>query len=81
MKITDDFFNAYRPGIGLFGYNPLKSDDKAYVLGKKLKPVMTISTRVVSLHDVWPGDGVSYNHSWKASEKEHVAVLPFGYAE
>jgi len=47
MKITDDFFNAYRPGIGLFGYNPLNSDDKAYVLGKKLKPAMTITSRVV----------------------------------
>lgn len=81
MKITDNFFNAYRPWLGLFGYNPLNSDDKAYLLGKKLKPAMTISTRVVCLHDVWPGDWVSYNHSRKASEKEYVAVLPFGYAE
>jgi alanine racemase len=81
MKITEDFFNAYRPGIGLFGYNPLKSEDKAFLLGKKLKPVMTITSRVVGLHDVWPGDGVSYNHTWKAGEKEHVAVIPFGYAE
>lgn len=30
FKITDDFFNAYRPGIALYGYNPLRSDDSLY---------------------------------------------------
>lgn len=30
FKIQDDFFNAYRPGIALYGYNPLRSDDPLY---------------------------------------------------
>ncbi|MBU0627388.1 alanine racemase, partial [Patescibacteria group bacterium] len=81
FKIDDDFFNAYRPGIGLFGYNPLRSEDKAYVLGKKLKPAMSVRSRVVSIHNLQPGDGVSYNHTWKAGEKARVATIPFGYAE
>lgn len=81
MKITDDFFNAYRPWIWLFGYNPLSPDDKAYVLGKKLKPAMTITSRVVWLHDIAPGEWVSYNHAWKTGESSRVAVIPFGYAE
>jgi len=81
MKITDDFFNAYRPWIGLFGYNPLNPEDKVYVLGKKLKPVMTISSRIVWLHTISSGEWVSYNHTWKSWEGSRVAVIPFGYAE
>lgn len=81
LKINDEFFNAYRPGLWIYGYNPLRSDDKSYLLGKKLRPALTIISRVVWIHDLLPGDGASYSHTWKASEKERIAVLPFGYAE
>ena len=81
FKINDDFFNAYRPGIGLFGYNPLKTEDKSYALGKKLKPAMTIKSRIIGLHNLDMWEWVSYNHTWKASEKTRVATIPFGYAE
>jgi alanine racemase len=55
----------------------LDSDDSYYRLGKQLKPALSVISRVVSLHTVWPGDGISYNHKHTFSEREVVATVPF----
>lgn len=81
FKIHDDFFNAYRPGIALYGYNPLRSDDPLYKYGNNLLPVLSVTSRVISLQTIWPGDWVSYHHEYRSSDKETVATVPFGYAE
>lgn len=44
-------------------------------------PVLSVTSRVMSLQLVRPGDGVSYGHSYKPSDREIVATVPFGYAE
>ena len=55
LKIQDDFFNAARPGIALYGYNPLLASDEFYDNGRKLKPVLSIRSRVVALQEVGSG--------------------------
>jgi alanine racemase len=30
LKMEDDFFNAYRPGLALYGYNPLSPEDTCF---------------------------------------------------
>ena len=81
FKITDDFFNAYRPWLALYGYNPLNTQDPLYKQGNNLLPVLSISSRVMSLQTVWPGEWVSYHHEYKPSDREIIAMAPFGYAE
>ncbi len=81
FKISDDFFNAYRPGIALYGYNPLRSDDPLYKKWNNLLPVLSITSRVISLQTVWPGEWVSYQYEYKPYDKETIATVPFGYAE
>jgi alanine racemase len=81
FKIKDDFFNAYRPGIALYGYNPLRSDDPLFKYGNNLLPVLSITSRVISLQTIWPGEWVSYHHEYRPSDRETVATVPFGYAE
>lgn len=56
FKINDEFFNAYRPGIALYGYNPLRSDDPLYKQGNNLLPVLSVTSRVISLQTIWPGE-------------------------
>lgn len=56
FKITDDFFNAYRPGLALYGYNPLHLDDPIYKHGNNVLPVLSISSRVMSVQTIWPGE-------------------------
>lgn len=81
FKIKDDFFNAYRPGIALYGYNPLRSHDPLFKYGNNLLPVLSITSRVISLQTIWPGEWVSYHHEYRPSDRETVATVPFGYAE
>jgi len=81
FKITDDFFNAYRPWIALYGYNPLHPQDPLYKHGNGLVPVLSITSRVMSLQTIWPGDGVSYHHEYLPRDREIAATVPFGYAE
>lgn len=56
FKLNDDFFNAYRPGIALYGYTPLSDQDSRYVLSKKLLPVLSITSRIISIQTIWPGE-------------------------
>lgn len=81
FKIKDDFFNAYRPGIALYGYNPLHPEDPLYKHGNNLLPVLSITSRVMSLQTIRPGEGVSYHHVYKPGDREIAATVPFGYAE
>ncbi len=81
FKLNDDFFNAYRPGIALYGYTPLSDQDSRYVLSKKLLPVLSITSRIISIQTIWPGEWVSYHHEYSPMDKELVATIPFGYAE
>ncbi len=80
-KITDEFFNAYRPGLALYGYNPLRPEDPFYKNGTPVLPILSISSRVMSLQTIWPWSWVSYHHEYKPSDKETIAMIPFGYAE
>jgi len=81
FKIKEDFFNARRPGLAMYWYNPLEEGDEFYDLGKELLPSMSIVSRVVSLHEVWPGEWVSYNHKHTFDHREIIGTTPFGYAE
>ncbi len=81
FKINDEFFNAYRPGIALYWYNPLRSDDPLFKHGNNLLPVLSVTSRVISLQTIRPGEWVSYHHEYRPSDKETVATVPFGYAE
>lgn len=81
FKINDDFFNAYRPGIALYGYNPLHPDDPLYKHGNNLLPALSITSRIISLQTIRPWEGVSYHHDYRPYDKETIATIPFWYAE
>lgn len=81
LKIQDDFFNAYRPGLALYGYSPLDHEDEYYNKAKKLKPALSLTSTVVAVQQLASGQGVSYNYQRKAQQATSIAVVPFGYAE
>lgn len=81
IKMKDDFFNAYRPGLSLYGYSPLAEDDEYSKLTKQLKPALTVKSKIVSMHDIFTGEWVSYNWTWTATNDAKVASIPFWYFE
>jgi alanine racemase len=63
-----------RPGIALYGYGPHASQ-------RGLQPVLTWKTRIAALRDIAPGEGVSYNATFRAQRPTRIALLPVGYAD
>ncbi len=75
-----------RAGLGLYGYSlPLEglvaSDGDASRLDRKVLPVMTWKTRILSLSSVEAGARVGYNGSFVAEQPLRLALLPVGYAD
>ncbi len=81
LKINDSFFNACRPWIAFYWYNPLQIWDKSYNIWNKLKPALELYSTVVSIHEVEKEEWVSYNSTYKVDKKTKVATIPFWYYE
>jgi alanine racemase len=73
------YLDMVRPGIVLYGYYPNAASRAANSLD--LSPVLSFKTRVAEVKTVLPGEGISYHHAYRASERETIAVLPVGYAD
>jgi len=66
-------YTIMRPGAFLYG---LDSDGAIAV-----EPVVTLRARVVDLRTVPPGETVSYEGSWRATEPRRIATLSVGYGD
>lgn len=83
LKIHDDFFNAYRPWLALYWYNPLSDKDSDFSFWEELQPALSLSSTIVALNSVLFDEGVSYAPQWKQTKKSDqiTATIPFGYME
>ncbi len=69
-----------RPGIMLYGATPFShSSRSAPSLG--LRAGMTLSTEVIGIQSLGPGDAVGYGASYIAKKHERIAVIAAGYAD
>ncbi len=76
----DLHFDAQRAGIALYGANPLAGTPKA-VLGRDLRPAMSVKTVILSVHALKAGQSISYGCTYTASKDMTVAVVAAGYAD
>ncbi len=67
-----------RPGIMLYGASPF-ADTSAQQLG--LKPVMTLSSRIIATQDLRAGDEVGYAGQFRADRAMRIGVVACGYAD
>lgn len=68
-----------RAGAALYGLPPLRSPA---VERAGLRTAFALRTRISRLRRLGPGEGVGYDHSWKAPEEGALlATLPIGYAD
>jgi alanine racemase len=68
-------FNMVRPGLVIYGLYPKKG------LKIKLKPVLSLKTKVVFLKRVPRGYGISYGHIYTTKRDTTVVALPVGYGD
>lgn len=67
-----------RPGIILYGVSPFAGTHGAQF---GLKPVMTLSTRLIAVRDVPAGESVGYGAAWTASRNVRLGVAAVGYGD
>lgn len=67
--------NVARPGLMLYGLYPSVALKKKL----KLKPALSVYSKVIFLKDIAAGRGISYGHTFIAKKKMKIAVIPIGY--
>jgi alanine racemase len=73
----DLHFDLVRPGIAVYGLDPLDRQPWA----SPLRPAMTLSARVALVKRVPAGEGVSYGHEWTTPAETTLALVSAGYAD
>jgi alanine racemase len=67
-----------RPGYMLYGNSPFSGpQDNA----KRLKPVMTFSSAIISIRTVQAGESVGYTAHWVADRVSRIATVAVGYGD
>ena len=70
------WYDAVRPGLLLYGIVPPPLASTI-----DLTPVMSLTSRVVAVKGLRPGEGVGYGWKYQVHEPRTVAVVPAGYAD
>lgn len=84
----DMHFDRVRPGVMLYGVNPLNNTEPLPA-EIELRPVMTLRSRIVALQTVAAGEGVGYGETWRApgalgspsAQSSRIAVVAVGYGD
>jgi len=71
----DYCFDMIRPGIGVYGGGPFDQ------IAVPLQPVVTLTSPILSVRDVGPGDSVGYGATWTADRRRRIATVALGYAD
>ncbi|MCY1199340.1 Alanine racemase [compost metagenome] len=67
-----------RPGIMLYGATPF---EQAHSLAEKLKPVMTLESKIISVRELPGGQPVGYGAKFVTERQTRVGVVAMGYAD
>ncbi len=87
-------WDLVRPGVFLYGVGSwqmavggaMREADVVREEGARTgrlrpEPVASLRARILELRDVMPGEGVSYNHTWRAVRPARIATVACGYAD
>jgi alanine racemase len=78
LRFPETHADWVRPGIMLYGCSPF-ADQTAEDLG--LQPVMTLTTEIIALQNLQPGERVGYGFGFEATEEMTIGIIACGYAD
>lgn len=77
FNLPEAHLNMVRPGLSIYGVSPSE-----YVKGtKKLRPALSLKTKVAFLKKIPEGRTLSYARTYKTKKEMKVATLPVGYGD
>jgi len=71
-------FDWVRPGIMLYGASPMAAGGGAPV---ELRPVMTLESALIAVHQCRAGDAVGYGQGWMCPEDMPIGIVAAGYGD
>lgn len=74
----DSHADWVRPGILLYGVSPFADRCGA---DERLLPVMTMSTQLIAIRHLQPGETVGYGGIWAAPEPLSIGIAAIGYGD
>lgn len=77
LNYKNAYYNATRPGIILYGYEPFEGAG----LKIPLKPVCKLKSRITFLKEVPEGTSIGYSRKYITSKNSKIATIPIGYAD
>jgi alanine racemase len=78
LRYPETHADWVRPGIMLYGCSPY-ADLSAQELG--LQPVMTLTSELIAIQEIKPGDRVGYGGTFVAQQAMRIGVVACGYAD
>lgn len=79
LRFPETCGNWVRPGIMLYGSSPFPEGRSAVDL--QLRPVMTLTSEIIGVQQLRPGDRVGYGGLFEADKPMRVGVVACGYAD
>ena len=67
-----------RPGLMLFGVSPIAEQS---ALDLNLRPVMTLTSRLIAKRELNKGAAIGYGSSWRCPETMAVGIVAAGYGD
>lgn len=77
LKGGDSYFNVVRPGVLLYGLEPMPQSGFAH----EIRPVMAWTTQIAQVKTLPPDSPVGYGNAYRTRGWETIAVAPVGYAD
>ncbi len=77
IDMPETHLDMVRCGIAIYGMYGSAEVSRAVML----RPVLSLKSRVGRVHELKPGDGVSYGHTFVADKPTKAALVPIGYGD
>ena len=76
--LPQSHFDWVRPGLMLHGISPF-ADQQGHQ--HQLQPVMRLSSRLIAMRQIQPGETVGYGANWQAETATWIGVIAIGYGD
>jgi alanine racemase len=77
LRDARTWYDAVRPGLLLYGIVP----PPLAAANLDLRPALSLSSRIVAVKGLRPGEGTGYGLRWQEDRARTIAIVPAGYAD
>ena len=77
LRVSGSDFDMVRPGIALYGGDPMNHDPADH----GLEPALALRSYVATVKPISAGQSTGYGRRFIAQEDSHIATIPIGYGD